>query len=229
MDFSMLISEGIIPSVFKGTALTFSATVAGYILCGVIGYILGSLNSALIVSKVRYHDDIRKYGSKNAGMTNMMRTYGKTAAFLTLSGDMLKGVISVFIGWLLMGMHFGGGYIGALLCIIGHVYPVFFKFKGGKGVATSAAAILMLSPKVFLVIMTVFVVTVALSRYLSLGSVLAAAVYPLVTYIATPVETKGFSFIFAFAIALFVIYLHRENIKRLANGTENKFTFKTKK
>jgi len=147
---------------------------------------------------------------------------------MTILGDALKAVVAIFIGWCIMGMHFGGGYLAALLCIVGHVYPCYFKFKGGKGVVTSAVAVLMLNPPIFLIIITVFILVVITTRYISLGSVIGAALYPLLIYVTVPVRSRGFAFLFAFIIACFVIYLHRDNLKRLAHGTESKFSFKSK-
>ena len=102
------------------------------LLCIAVPYLLGSVNFALVISKVFYHDDIRKYGSGNAGMTNMLRTYGKGAAAATLLCDMLKSVVSVLFGSFLLGTAFGG-YLAGMFCVIGHIFPIFFKFKGGKG------------------------------------------------------------------------------------------------
>lgn len=228
--------NGIIPQIMAKTSGGFALAffIAGLILCALIGYVLGSLNFALILSKKMYGEDIRNHGSKNAGTTNMMRTYGKKAAFLTILGDILKGIVAVAIGAFAMG-NVLGGYLAGLFCVIGHVFPVFYGFKGGKGVATAAAVILMLNPFVFLCVLGVFVITVILSRYISLGSVLSAAVFPLLTfytYFGTTeyIPYKGFAFLFSFLMALLVIIKHRTNLSRLAHGTESKFSFvKSKK
>ncbi len=134
-------NQGILPTLINRmeTSAGFAMLIAGIVLCALIGYLLGSFNFALILSRKMYKDDIRKHGSKNAGTTNMMRTYGSKAAGLTILGDMLKAVVAVILGALLMGLYFGG-YAAALGCVVGHVFPVFFGFKGGKGVATAAAA-----------------------------------------------------------------------------------------
>ncbi len=228
--------NGIIPQIMEETSGTFATAffIAGIILCALIGYVLGSLNFALILSKKMYGEDIRNHGSKNAGTTNMMRTYGKKAAFLTILGDILKGVVAVVIGCFAMGAVLGG-YLSGLFCVVGHVFPVFYGFKGGKGVATAAAVILVLNPFVFLCVLGVFVITVLLSRYISLGSVLSAAVFPLFTFYTyfgtnSYIPYKGFAFLFAFLMALIVIVKHRSNLSRLAHGTESKFSFvKSKK
>lgn len=207
--------------------------VCAVILAALIGYLLGSLNFALILSKKMYKDDIRNYGSKNAGTTNMMRTYGNKAAGLTIAGDMIKAIVAVVIGSLLSGlMH--GGYAAALGCMIGHVFPLYYGFKGGKGVATAAAAILILNPLAFLCVVGIFLVCVIATRYISLGSVLAAAIFPLITFYTcfgdtTVVAGSGFAFLCAFIMALLVILKHHQNISRLMQGKESKFSFKKSK
>lgn len=226
-----IIPQYIMQNVSGGFATAFF--IAGGLLCALIGYFFGSFNFALILSKKMYNEDIRNYGSKNAGTTNMMRTYGKKAALLTILGDILKAVAAVAIGCFAMGINFGG-YLTGLFCVVGHVFPAYYGFKGGKGVATAAAVILMLNPFVFLCVIGVFVITVLLSRYVSLGSVLAAAVFPLLTYttLFSPENTlphRGFAFLFSFVMAVIVIVKHRENLSRLAHGTESKFSFKKSK
>lgn len=226
-----IIPQYIMQNVSGGFATAFF--IAGGLLCALIGYFFGSFNFALILSKKMYNEDIRNYGSKNAGTTNMMRTYGKKAAFLTILGDILKAVAAVAIGCFAMGINFGG-YLTGLFCVIGHVFPAYYGFKGGKGVATAAAVILMLNPFVFLCVIGVFVITVLLSRYVSLGSVLAAAVFPLLTYTTlfsheNTLPHRGFAFLFSFVMAVIVIVRHKENLSRLAHGTESKFSFKRSK
>ena len=228
-------NQGIITTVVTRMEGPVSAAVfiAGIVLSLLIGYLLGSFNFAMIVSKKMYGEDIREKGSKNAGTTNMMRTYGKKAAVLTFVGDILKAVVAVLIGSFIVGiLH--GGYAAALGCVIGHVFPFLYGFKGGKGVASAAAAILVLNPFAFLVVIGVFIVTVLLTRYVSLGSVLAAAVFPVITFYtyfggSSAAPGSGFAFICAFAISAIVIIKHRSNLKRLAHGTESKFSFKKSK
>lgn len=223
--FLNLLQNGIVMQTF-GAYYNIIAVLG--VLAALISYALGSLNFAVIISKKMYKDDIRNYGSKNAGMTNMLRTYGTKAALLTILGDMLKTVLAIVIGMLLVGRTFGGNYIGGLFAIIGHVYPVYFGFRGGKGVVTAATTILMLNPLAFLLVLAVFVITVACTRYISLGSILGACVYPFAIYLFTNSTEKGFAMIFALCISAFVIFLHRANLKRLANGKESKMSFKKK-
>ena len=198
------------------------------LLCIAVPYLLGSVNFALVISKVFYHDDIRKYGSGNAGMTNMLRTYGKGAAAATLLCDMLKSVVSVLFGSFLLGTAFGG-YLAGMFCVIGHIFPIFFKFKGGKGVATVAAMILTLDPLCFLILAVIFLLLVAATRYVSLGSVICMMLYPIVTYKRATHGSIGFPVLFSFIVAALIIFMHRGNIERLRNHTENKISFSKKK
>lgn len=195
-------------------------------VCITIPYILGSINFALVISKLFYHDDIRKYGSGNAGMTNMLRTYGKAAGISTLLCDMLKATVSVWFGMLVLGIF--GGYMSGFFCMFGHIFPVFFKFKGGKGVATLAAMVLTLDPLCFLILIVVFLILVLGTKYVSLGSVICCMLYPIITY-RLNTWNSGFAVLFSFMTAAVVIFMHRENIKRLINHTENKISLSKKK
>ena len=211
--------------VLKNPISTYGATAVCVFLCIVVPYLLGSVNFALVISKVFYHDDIRKYGSGNAGMTNMLRTYGKLAAAGTLLCDMLKASLSVWFGMLMFG--YIGGYIAGFFCVLGHIFPIFFKFKGGKGVATTAAMVLTLDPLCFAILIVIFIIIVAATKYVSLGSVICCMAYPILTYNLAS-WGQGFSVIFSFLVAAVVIFMHRENIKRLRNRTENKISFSQK-
>lgn len=204
-----------------------------------IPYLLGSVNTAIIVSGVMYHDDIRKHGSGNAGFTNIMRTYGKKAAIITFVGDILKTVVSVIIGWCVFG--YLTAYIAAFACFIGHIFPVFYKFRGGKGVLCLTATILMLDWRIFLFLLVVFVICVAITKYISFGSVLCAMLFPIVlnalnkigldigTYSESFSGTFGFTQLIAICMAVIIVIKHKENLKRIFNGTESKFKFKKSK
>ncbi len=199
----------------------------GFVLCAVISYFLGSLNFALIISQKKFKDDIRSHGSGNAGMTNVLRTYGKAAAAFTLIGDALKALVAVMIGVLING--FMGGYIAGFFCVLGHVFPIFFKFKGGKGVVVTAMTILCLNPLVFLILFVIFVLIVWGTKYLSLGSIMSVLIYPLVL---NRLDANALNPVVTFTsmlLAALVIFLHRSNIKRLLEGNENKFSLKGKK
>ncbi|MBQ4150889.1 MAG: glycerol-3-phosphate 1-O-acyltransferase PlsY [Clostridia bacterium] len=219
-------------SFLSGHIGPYFSTVICILLCIILPYLLGSVNFALVISKRIYKDDIRNHGSGNAGMTNMLRTYGKGAAVGTLLFDMLKAVISVNAGYLIYP-HFGiGPYTAGLFCIIGHMFPVFFKFKGGKGVATLAAMILSLDVGCFFFLFLVFVCIVATTKYVSLGSVVCCMLYPILTYRLAKAGLSGwglgFPVLISFLVAALVIFMHRENIKRIINHTENKISFSKK-
>lgn len=211
------------------------------VLCIVAGYLCGSVNSAIIISKKLYGKDIRNFGSGNAGTTNMLRTFGKKAALFTLLGDMAKSAVAVLLGALLFG-GFGntvigdgteGAYLAGLFCVLGHIAPVYYRFKGGKGVLAAATMILLLDPIVFLLVLAVFVLTVLMSKYVSMGSVAAAFLYPGFTYAVHQYTHNGempalFKMGFTVIIALMIIFMHRENLYRVFHGTENKLSFKKK-
>ena len=212
--------------------------ILAYIVTALAAYCLGSLNFAVIISRLKHHDDIRKYGSGNAGMTNMLRTYGKGDAALTFLGDALKTALSIFIGMVLVGAAGGGNYVGGCFAILGHVYPCYYRFKGGKGVVATAITILMLDWQIFLILVGLFAIIVLIWRYISLGSVVCAMLYPLLVYVKMQMglekslENGEFIFsavpiIFAFAIAMFIVFLHRKNIERLMTGLESKLGSKS--
>ena len=219
---------GLLNMIPMGGGLSIAFAIAMYILAALIAYCLGSLNFGIIISKVVYKDDIRKYGSGNAGTTNMLRTYGKGAALGTILGDALKVVFAVIFGNILVGQIMYGGYVAGFFAVLGHVYPVYYKFKGGTGVVASAITILMLDWRVFLVVLGIFIIVVAIWRYISLGSILSAAAYPIIVYASAISRGRpaGLDFVFAVGLGLFVIILHRTNIQRLLDGKENKLSFK---
>ena len=197
----------------------------------VFSYLLGSISSAVILSKSLFGRDIREVGSKNAGATNMLRTHGKKMGVLTLILDVLKGVIAVLLAMLIKNTISGNEYIlrslpffAGLFVILGHNFPVFFNFKGGKGVATSLGVVLTLNYKIALIIAVIAISVMAITRYVSLGSILAGILY-IATDITYMIFTDNFylpELIFAILIAGLLIIRHRANIKRLLNGTENK-------
>jgi len=209
------------------------------LLCMGVPYLLGSVNFALVISKVFYHEDIRNFGSGNAGMTNMLRTYGKAAAAGTLFCDMLKASLAVLFGYLIFAQPaegtavFPGGYLAGFFCVLGHIFPVFFKFKGGKGVATVAAMVLTLNPLCFVILLAIFVLIVLGTKFVSLGSVIGCMLYPIFAYNLADFNLfypgdRGFPVLISFAVAATVVFMHRENLKRLKNGTERKISL-TKK
>ena len=231
-----IFSSGIVGDYFlnhsDGSTLGLVLFVVSVAVVIIAAYLLGSINFAIIISGKKYKQDIRDHGSKNAGMTNMMRTYGKKAAGLTLLGDALKAVAACLVGYVLIGSL--GAYIAGLFCILGHVFPVYYRFKGGKGVVTAAVTVLMCDPIVFLILFTIFVLIVLGTKYISLGSVMCMLLYPIVLDSTTKLATKfGFGeqstspyIIFTVLMAVIIVAKHWTNIKRLMNGTESKFSFK---
>ncbi len=203
--------------------------VLGFTVISVLPYLLGSCNFAIIISKLFYREDIRSFGSGNAGMTNMLRTYGMGAAAATLVTDAVKTVIATFLGRLVFGII--GAYVAGLFCVLGHVFPVFYKFKGGKGVVTAAVTILMTNWKVGLVLIGIFAILVFSTKYISLGSVMGSLIYPLILDRMNRVEripAPPIVMVFALAITVIVVVKHKSNIKRLIAGTENKLSFSKK-
>lgn len=188
------------------------------LLC--VPYFLGSINFGIIISKLFHGEDIREYGSGNAGMTNMLRTYGKRDAAITLLGDALKAVVAVILGRILFGIS--GGYVAGLTCILGHAFPCYYKFKGGKGVVVTAATIAVIDWRIFLVLLGIFLLVVAMSKYISLGSVCGMLVFPLLVQVWD--RGLNINVLLSCLISALVIFLHRGNIKRIYNGTESKLS-----
>lgn len=201
-------------------AVFWVVTVFSVLALLVVPYFLGSINFGIIISKLFHGEDIREYGSGNAGMTNMLRTYGKRDAAITLIGDALKAVVAVILGRILFGIS--GGYVAGLTCILGHAFPCYYKFKGGKGVVVTAATIAVIDWRIFLVLLGIFILVVAFSKYISLGSVCGMLVFPLLVQ----VWDRGLSInvLLSCLISALVIFLHRGNIKRIYNGTESKLS-----
>ena len=204
---------------------SMALNVVCWILVAVAAYLLGSLNSAIIVSKWKWKQDIRSFGSGNAGLTNMHRVYGKDGAIYTLVGDIAKQVVSVLIGAIVLGRY--GAYLAGGFCIIGHILPVYYRFKGGKGVLTAATMILVIDPLIFAVLFVILALILAITRYVSLSSVIAAITYPASITVAYG-NAHAFEIFFALFVGALVIYMHRTNLYRLFNGTESKFSFKKK-
>ena len=204
-------------------------TVLATILAAAAAYLLGSVSFAVVVSKGLYHQDVRQFGSGNAGMTNILRTYGKKAAALTLASDFLKGIAAVVIGRLIfaaMGVTlFDGAYVGGLFAILGHLYPVYFGFRGGKGILTSIGIIAVINPLVFVGLLIIGLPLIFLTKIVSVGSLAGAVCYPILTLLVDSFQggISWLDFSFSVVIALLVIWMHRANIKRLLNGTENRF------
>ena len=196
------------------------------LLAIILGYLLGSLSAGIIVMRVFGHKDIRTMGSGNPGTTNILRVMGKKYALLTFLIDFFKGVLAAWLGFKLTGTQ-TGGLLGGIASVIGHNYPLYFGFKGGKGIATSFGALLYLFPLQTTAAFLSFLIVVAVTRYVSAGSVTAAVVLPL-GVILTP-SAGIFAKVLVTAFGLLAIYRHRQNIVRLMEHRENKISFNSKK
>lgn len=206
---------------------TEAAPVLGLIT--LFGYLLGSFNFSIILSRLR-GDDVRAHGSGNAGMTNMLRTYGKLPAAMTFVGDFLKGTLAVVLGRLFAGAALSvyGGLFGALGVLLGHMFPLYFGFKGGKGVATGLGLLAALDPVSFLIVAVVFIPIAPVTGYVSLASVLGAGCFSFVLLARRWIQgaVDPFEMAMAFLLGGIIVFNHRENIRRLLNGTERKFSGK---
>ena len=211
--------------------------MATYIIIAVIAYLIGSINFSIILSKRMAGFDIREKGSGNAGTTNMLRAVGKKAAVITLICDILKGVVSILIavlaGKIVKNLDNAlSVQLAGIFVIIGHTFPIFFKFKGGKGIATSLGVLLMTNWQIGLICLVFALVLIALTRMVSVGSIAAGILFPvLVAFIdqnyIVPTSNSNWSYlVFSIIIALLVIFNHRANVQRILNGTENKISFK---
>lgn len=216
--------------------------VVKYLLIAVISYLLGSLNFSIILSRTVAKKDIRESGSGNAGATNMMRTYGKHFAILTMIGDILKVALAVFIAFLILDAPLEYFFkiadnreiavtiinykeFAGFFCVLGHIFPLYFKFKGGKGVAACTGMVILVDWRIALILFVIFVLTIIVSKMISLGSIIIAVLYPVL--IAVFYHNLVLIMI-AVLFAAIVIVAHRANIKRILNGTENKLSGKKK-
>ena len=203
-----------------------------YILITVLAYLLGSIMFSVIISKKMAGFDVREKGSGNAGSTNVLRTVGKKAAALTLLCDCLKGVIAILLAVIAGKIAKNTDQallvqLAGLAVAIGHTFPIFFGFKGGKGVATSLGILLTINWQIGLICLVFALVLMALTKFVSLGSVSAAVLFPVLTiFINSNYIVQGNYFIFAIILGAFVIFNHRANVKRLLEGNENKLSFK---
>lgn len=224
-----------------------------FLLSAVVAYLLGSINTAVLVTKIvtKGKQDIRNMGSGNAGFTNVLRSVGKAPAIVTIVCDALKCVVAVLIGGFIFSFVFAdnsvltnefincGKYTAGIFCIIGHSYPVYFHFKGGKGVVTAAALIASEDWRVFIAIILTFLVVFVISKIISISSIISAVMFAPYTFLATflidylyrgySLSYVVFSTVAALVIALFVIVKHKDNIGRLMRGEEKKITAKKSK
>lgn len=208
--------------------------MTAYIIITVLAYLIGSINFSIIISKKMAGFDVREKGSGNAGTTNMLRSVGKRAAALTLVCDILKGVVAILVA-IIVGAIMKNidkallVQLAGIAVVIGHTFPIFFGFKGGKGVATSLGVLLLVNWKIGLICLVFAIVLMVLTKMVSVGSVGAAILYPiLVLFIGTNFTvSEGTNYlVFSILLAVIVAFNHRANIKRILEGKENKISFK---
>jgi len=206
------------------------------LIVAVIAYFCGCFNGAVIVSKYILRDDVRNHGSGNAGLTNFHRTFGGPLTAVVILMDVLKAIVALWAGVLLLNMMFPNEpaimvvlvkYWAALWCLLGHMFPCMFQFKGGKGILSGGTIALMVDWRVALVVWGGFIVLVLLTRYVSLGSLWAGASFHFATWFCYP--EPAIVVILAFLCGGLVVWQHRANIKRLIQGNENKFSFHRKR
>lgn len=195
-----------------------------------IAYFLGSISFAVLIGKLFYKTDVREHGSGNAGTTNTMRILGWKPGLAVLFCDALKGYLAIFIGGLIMGEDCAMEYykvVLAAVAVLGHIFPIYTKFKGGKGVATMLGVILALYPEALLCSLLIFAVVLLLSKYVSLASITAAILFPIIDIFLFKQEDVYLQ-AFSVLVAIVIPFLHKKNIKRLLKGEESKFSLKKK-
>lgn len=193
-------------------------------LSAVLGYLLGNIQTGLIIGRLTRNIDLRKHGSGSSGATNALRVLGSQQALLTLLGDALKGVVAVCVGLIICGRQ--GGMIAGLLVAVGHIWPVLFGFHGGKGVATSIGVLLVLMPLHMLLVLSVGIVVILLTKMVSVGSISAAGVYLVAATITAIAQKDVFLFVFSLLMSFLIVFAHRGNIGRVLSGNENKISAK---
>lgn len=201
------------------------------VLIAVFSYLLGSVNFGIILSRKIEKDDVRQHGSGNAGSTNMLRSYGKKMAALTIIGDMLKVAVAILIARFIIGSEDFNDYVifiksfAGLFCVLGHIFPCYFNFKGGKGVATCGGMVFMIDWRIGLILLAVFIIIVSVTKWVSLGSIIMAVLYPILMF---AFYRSLWITVISAVFAVIVIVAHRSNIKKLINGTESKISFSKK-
>ncbi|MTI69908.1 MAG: glycerol-3-phosphate 1-O-acyltransferase PlsY [Firmicutes bacterium] len=184
-----------------------------------VSYFLGNISTSYILGRIIEKKDIRNHGSKNAGATNALRVFGVKLAASTFLGDALKGVVAVIIGNYILG--YSGMLIGAIFAVIGHNWPVFLKFKGGKGIATTIGVVLAINPLLAIISIVIGLIIIIKTKYVSLGSIIAMSILPLISLIVVrPFDEKFL--IFTLILSIMAVYRHKTNIERLVKGLESK-------
>lgn len=193
------------------------------IIVSVLSYIIGNISVSYLIAKYAAGIDIRKYGSGNAGATNVLRTLGKKAGVAAFLGDALKGVIAVVLGRLIAGED--GQIFAGLFVVIGHNWPIFLNFKGGKGIATTIGVMTAINPYIVAAIVPIGIVIIIITKYVSLASIMGMIIFP-ITMLFTHQQVK--LVLFSFILSIMALYRHRTNIKKLMEGTESKLGQKTR-
>lgn len=192
-----------------------------YALVIIVSYLLGSIPSGLVLGKLRGLD-VRRYGSGNIGSTNVLRTVGIGEGVVVLGADVLKGVVATVMGRYIIGTP-AGEMAGGLAAVVGHDWSIYIRFQGGRGVATAAGALLVMSPEVTGAGIGIFIIVVALTRYVSLGSMMAAVGAVAVMGALTALDREPVEYLIYIGIAAgLIVFQHRDNIGRLLSGTESK-------
>lgn len=190
--------------------------------CLVLGYVMGNFQTSILISRKKFHEDIRSVGSGNAGSTNMIRVFGFAYGAFTFAGDFVKGLLAVVLGRLIAGDL--GGYLCGLGAVVGHCYPVFFGFRGGKGVAATFGMAWVVSPLCAAITTVVSAIVMLVSKTVSLGSLLGVTLYLLLLMFLPPFD---FTRVIIFALLwVLILFRHKENIIKLAHGEENKLVKK---
>lgn len=203
-----------------------------FLLIAVISYLLGSISFSIIFTRLFRRFDVREKGSGNAGATNVLRTAGKAPALLTFIFDFSKGIAAILLSLFLfkkMGVSIGDDslikFVAGLFCLLGHIFPVYFGFRGGKGVLTCAALIVLIDPRIFAIGISIFIIVLIITRIVSISSILGSLSFPVSTFVIHMADKSPYTAadtFFAFLIAAIIVYMHRSNIKRLIRGEESK-------
>ena len=212
------------------------------IIIAIISYTLGSVNGSIIVSRRLFHKDVRRYGSGNAGLTNFYRTFGGPLTFVVILTDVLKAVVAILLAsWLFSaGGTFAvvvGKYWAGTFCLLGHMFPCMFHFKGGKGILSGGTIAIMMDWRIALVVWGGFLILAVITKWVSLGSIWAGASFPFATgfvyrdYLMDPVWSAHAWLVLVLSIILggLIVWKHRGNLKRILSGTESKFSLHHKK
>lgn len=193
-----------------------------WVLCAVVGYLLGNIQTGLLIGRLMNNVDLREHGSGSSGATNALRVLGRQSAAFTLLGDFLKGVIAAVLGILIAGHT--GGMVAAIFVVVGHIWPVFYGFHGGKGVAASIGVMVTLFPIQSIIMLIIGIAVIYFTKMVSLGSMVGAVAFMIMGIITAITQGNWFTAVFSIVMAALIIFAHRANIGRIRNGTENKIS-----